>query len=65
MPKSKEILTPGALSTAQLRRLTFEGVLAELDPACRAGIQASAAFVRRATDNDAAVYGVNTGFGKL
>ncbi|MBA3479528.1 MAG: histidine ammonia-lyase, partial [Lautropia sp.] len=42
-----------------------EGVLAELDPACRAGIQASAAFVRRATDNDAAVYGVNTGFGKL
>jgi histidine ammonia-lyase len=36
-----------------------------LDPACRPGIRASAALVKRATEGDAAVYGVNTGFGKL
>ena len=36
-----------------------------IDPACRDGIRASAALVKKATEGDAAVYGVNTGFGKL
>ncbi|MEO7854383.1 MAG: histidine ammonia-lyase [Rubrivivax sp.] len=37
----------------------------ELDDAARAAIRASAAVVQRAAAGDAAVYGVNTGFGKL
>jgi histidine ammonia-lyase len=61
-----ETLLPGELTLAQLRRLTGpERVPVQLDPACRAGIRASAELVRRATDGDAPVYGVNTGFGKL
>jgi hypothetical protein len=34
-------------------------------PVLPPGIRASAALVKRATEGDAAVYGVNTGFGKL
>ena len=61
-----EILIPGALTLAQLRRLCcIEPGPVTLDPACRAGIRASAALVQRAADGDAPVYGVNTGFGKL
>jgi histidine ammonia-lyase len=36
-----------------------------LDPAARAGIDASAALVAQAAGGDQPVYGVNTGFGKL
>ena len=61
-----ELLIPGALTLAQLRRLCcIEPGPVTLDPACRAGIRASAALVQRAADGDAPVYGVNTGFGKL
>ena len=61
-----EILIPGALTLAQLRRICcIEPGPVTLDPACRAGIRASAALVQRAADGDAPVYGVNTGFGKL
>jgi histidine ammonia-lyase len=61
-----ETIRPGALTIAQLRRLCgAERVAVALDPACRAGIRASAATVTRASEGDAAVYGVNTGFGKL
>jgi histidine ammonia-lyase len=63
---SAEILFPGELKLAQLRRLCgSERLPVQLDPACRAGIRASAELVRRATEGDAPVYGVNTGFGKL
>jgi histidine ammonia-lyase len=63
---SSETLFPGELTLAQLRRLCgSERVAVQLDPACRAGIRASAELVRRATEGDAPVYGVNTGFGKL
>lgn len=58
-------LVAGALTTAQLRRIALDAIPVALDPACRPGIRASAALVRQATDGDAAVYGVNTGFGKL
>ena len=65
MPE-EETLIPGELTLAQLRRLCgTEGAEAVLDPACRAAVRASAEVVRRATEGDAAVYGVNTGFGKL
>ncbi|MGV3573144.1 MAG: histidine ammonia-lyase [Ramlibacter sp.] len=63
---SEEILVPGALTLAQLQRLCApEPAQVRLEPACRAGIRASADLVRRATEGDAPVYGVNTGFGKL
>jgi histidine ammonia-lyase len=62
----KEIIAPGELTLAQIQRLcASERVMVELDPACRAGIRASAELVRKATEGDAPVYGVNTGFGKL
>ena len=61
-----ELLIPGQLSLAQLRRLCREKPLpVQLDGACRKGIRASAELVARAADGGAAVYGVNTGFGKL
>ena len=61
-----ELLIPGQLSLAQLRRLCSGKLLpVQLDGACRKGIHASADMVQKATDGGAAVYGVNTGFGKL
>ena len=61
-----EILVPGELDIAQLRRLADTPELSvKLDPRCRGAIRASAEMVRRATEGDAPVYGVNTGFGKL
>jgi histidine ammonia-lyase len=66
MSTAKEILVPGALTLAQLRKLCGpQAVPVTLDPACRDGIRASAQLVRNATEGDAPVYGVNTGFGKL
>jgi histidine ammonia-lyase len=63
---SKELLIPGQLSLAQLRRLCAPVPPAvRLDAACRAGVRASAALVHQAASGGAAVYGVNTGFGKL
>jgi histidine ammonia-lyase len=62
----QELLVPGELDLAQLRRLVDTPDLSvELDPRCRGAIRASAELVRRATEGDAPVYGVNTGFGKL
>jgi histidine ammonia-lyase len=61
-----ETIVPGELSLAQLRRFSGgERTPVALAPGCRAGIRASAELVRRATDGDTPVYGVNTGFGKL
>ena len=57
-------LVPGALTLRDLRAVA-RGAPADLDPRCRPGIAASAEVVRRATEGDAPVYGVNTGFGKL
>jgi histidine ammonia-lyase len=60
------LLVPGELTLAQLRRLCgSERMHVELAPASRAGIRASAGLVHAATQGDAPVYGVNTGFGKL
>ncbi|MFP4237905.1 MAG: histidine ammonia-lyase [Rhodosalinus sp.] len=59
------VLTPGATTLAPLERLWRDGGAARLDPAARPGVEAAAALVRRAAKGQAAVYGVNTGFGKL
>ncbi len=58
-------LTPGATTLEQLESLWRDGLPAQLDPAARAGVDAAAAQVAAAAAGDAAVYGVNTGFGKL
>jgi histidine ammonia-lyase len=61
-----ETVVPGELTLAQLRRLCgSRRTPVALASTCRAGIRASAELVRRATEGDAPVYGVNTGFGKL
>ena len=58
-------LAPGALSLDDLLVLHRGGQPLELDPAAWPAIDRSAAVVQAAAAGDAAVYGVNTGFGKL
>jgi len=58
-------IQPGHLTLAQLRQLHTHTTPLTLDPAARDGIRASAALVHQAAEGGAAVYGVNTGFGKL
>ena len=59
------ILTPGELSLAQLRAIRAGGVTLQLAPTAAEVIRRSAAIVQAHAAGDAAVYGVNTGFGKL
>ncbi len=58
-------IQPGHLTLAQLRELHTNRSEITLDPSARAGIRASADMVQKAAQGGAAVYGVNTGFGKL
>jgi histidine ammonia-lyase len=58
-------IQPGLLTLAQLRELHANTTTLTLDPAARPGIRASADLVHKAAQGGAAVYGVNTGFGKL
>jgi len=58
-------LTPGAATLADLERLWREGLPGRLDPAARPGVEEAAARIAAAAGGAAAVYGVNTGFGKL
>ena len=60
-----EILTPGQTTLAQLERLFHAESAAELHPFARQGVDAAAAQIAAAAAGDRAVYGVNTGFGKL
>ena len=59
------IITPGHISLAQMRQLHSTPTPVVLDPAALPGIAASAALVHQAALGGDAVYGVNTGFGKL
>jgi histidine ammonia-lyase len=58
-------LTPGAATLAELHAIWTGNGAVELDPGARSGVEAAAGLVARAAAGDAAVYGVNTGFGKL
>lgn len=60
-----EILIPGQTGLAQLERLYRTEAPVELDLAARAGVEWAAARIAEAAAGTAAVYGVNTGFGKL
>lgn len=60
-----ETLIPGATTLAQLERLYRSDAPARLAPEARAGVEAAAARIAEAAAGETAVYGVNTGFGKL
>jgi histidine ammonia-lyase len=53
------------LTLDQLYGIAFGDAEAELSPAAREGMNASRAVVERLIESNAAVYGVNTGFGKM
>lgn len=57
-------LTPGSISLADWREI-YTGAPVWLAPECRAVIAESAAAVERILARGEAVYGINTGFGKL
>jgi len=58
-------LVPGALSLDNLLTLHRSGGRVAIDPSAWPAVQRSAAVVQAAAAGDVAVYGVNTGFGKL
>jgi len=60
-----DTLLPGAATLRQLHGIWAEGTAPRLDPSCHAGIEAAAAMVAKAASGADAVYGINTGFGKL
>ncbi|MEO0391271.1 MAG: histidine ammonia-lyase [Pseudomonadota bacterium] len=61
----RETVTPGATTCADLERIWRSGAAAALPPSTRPQVEAAAQIVRAAAEGDSAVYGVNTGFGKL
>ena len=58
------MITPGAASLADLRAI-LDGAAPQLTPGWRADVEASAATLARLLQGGEALYGVNTGFGKL
>ena len=58
-------LYPGSVDLAALEQIYRGGGPVTLDPSCRTGVETSAQVIAAAAAGDAAVYGVNTGFGKL
>src|SRR5664279_3612223 len=65
MPEPTLDLEPGRLTLEPLQAIHHGGVGIRLPASARAAIRASAAVVARAAAGSDAVYGVNTGFGKL
>ncbi|MBV9250221.1 MAG: aromatic amino acid lyase, partial [Acetobacteraceae bacterium] len=58
------LLVPGAATLRDWQTI-YQGAPVRLDPACEAGIAASADAVTTILAKGEPVYGVNTGFGKL
>jgi len=58
-------LTPGTTDLRTLETIYRDGVPVRLDRAARPAVEAAAEMVATAAAGAAAVYGVNTGFGKL
>lgn len=58
-------LTPGIITLAELENLYRTSPPVQLARSSRPAVEAAAAVVARAAAGDEAVYGVNTGFGKL
>ncbi|HKL45943.1 MAG TPA: histidine ammonia-lyase [Roseovarius sp.] len=60
-----ETLVPSEVTLARMEAIWRGNLSAVLDRACRPAVEAAAALVQKAAEGDEAVYGVNTGFGKL
>lgn len=58
-------LTPGAVDLATLREIYRHLSPAKLDASARPAVEVAAQMVADAAAGEAAVYGINTGFGKL
>ncbi|SDG58494.1 histidine ammonia-lyase [Sulfitobacter delicatus] len=58
-------LTPGAVTLDDLAAIYWTEASVRLDPACHPDIQRAQARIAKAVAGSDAVYGVNTGFGKL
>ncbi|WP_370400487.1 histidine ammonia-lyase [Sulfitobacter sp. JB4-11] len=58
-------LTPGAVTLRELADVLHGELPVVLDPACKSAVDAAAARVAQAAAGQDAIYGVNTGFGKL
>ncbi len=59
------ILSPGTVSLSVLEDIWRDQLSIRLDEEARTAIRVSAACIAKAARGDVAVYGVNTGFGKL
>jgi histidine ammonia-lyase len=62
---NKVVLTGKDLTLEQVYAVVFEHVRVTLANEARSGIEASRALIERCVASDAAVYGVNTGFGRM
>jgi histidine ammonia-lyase len=58
-------LHPGNVPLADLEQIYWTNGMAKLDPSFDAGIEKAAARIAEIAAGNAAVYGINTGFGKL
>ncbi len=58
-------LKPGSVTLADLSKVYWQEVAVRLDPSCRPAMEIAHERIAAAAAGDAAVYGVNTGFGKL
>jgi histidine ammonia-lyase len=58
-------LTPGLVTLADLERIYWEELPVKLHTSCHPAMAAAQAKIAAAASGSAAVYGVNTGFGKL
>mgnify|MGYP001345324311 FL=1 len=58
-------LIPGAVTLADLAKIYWSEAAVRLDPLCRPAIERAQACIAKAVAGTDAVYGVNTGFGKL
>ena len=58
-------LVPGSVTLADLAKIYWSEAAVRLDPVCRPAIERAQACIAKAVAGTEAVYGVNTGFGKL
>ncbi|MEM8537660.1 MAG: aromatic amino acid lyase, partial [Pseudomonadota bacterium] len=59
------VLTPGDVSLVELKQVYTTNRPVELNRSCKDAVDHAAARIAAVADGDTAVYGVNTGFGKL
>ncbi len=62
---SPPVLDPGQVTLDALEAIYWADSGAYVDRSCQAGVEAAASLIASVSGSDAAIYGVNTGFGKL